>query len=100
MSEDFHGLTTIYKSELGVKTWKKGNERMKFLFSEYKLQPYYQIILKRSLCIGCRVCIEVCPRNIYEFDEIDKKVNLKNPENCINCNACTKRCLAKCLEIT
>jgi len=24
MSEDFHGLTPIYKSELGEKTWKKG----------------------------------------------------------------------------
>ncbi|MFX1574395.1 MAG: HgcAB-like fusion protein [Promethearchaeota archaeon] len=99
VAEDFHGLTPIYKSELGAKTWKKGNEKMKFLFGEYKLQPYGQIILKRDICIGCKVCIEVCPRNLYVFDELDKKVNLRNPDKCINCNACVKRCLAQCLEI-
>lgn len=99
MAEDFHGLTPIYKSELGAKTWKKGKEKMKFLFGEYKLQPYGQIIIKRDKCIGCKVCIEICPRNLYLFDEKDKKVDLKNPEKCINCNACVKRCLAQCLEI-
>ncbi len=99
MAEDFHGLTPIYKSELGAKTWNKGGEKMKFLFGEYNLQPYGQIIIKRDKCIGCEVCIEVCPRNLYVFDEKDKKVDLRNYEKCINCNACVKRCLAQCLEI-
>lgn len=99
MAEDFHGLTPIYKSELGAKTWNKGGEKMKFLFGEYNLQPYGQIIIKRDKCIGCEVCIEVCPRNLYIFDEKDKKVDLRNYEKCINCNACVKRCLAQCLEI-
>ncbi|MFW9971459.1 MAG: HgcAB-like fusion protein [Candidatus Odinarchaeota archaeon] len=99
MAEDFHGLTPIYKSELGAKTWKKGNEKMRFLFGEYKLQPYGQIIIEKDKCIGCKVCIEICPKNLYLFNEEDKKVDLRNPENCINCNACVKRCLAQCLEI-
>ena len=99
MAEDFHGLTPIYKSELGEKTWKKGNEKMRFLFGEYKLQPYGQIHLEREKCIGCKVCLDVCPRNLYEFNENDKKVDLRNPEKCINCNACVKRCLAQCIEI-
>ncbi|MHA1757100.1 MAG: 4Fe-4S dicluster domain-containing protein [Promethearchaeota archaeon] len=64
-----------------------------------KLQPYGQITLDREKCIGCKMCIEVCPRNLYSFNEIDKKVNLKNSEECINCNACVKRCLGHCLEI-
>lgn len=97
--EDFNGLTPIYKSELGEKTWKKGDKEMKFLGMSMKLQPYGTIKLEREKCIGCKVCIEVCPRNLYRFNENDKKIDLYNPQNCINCNACVKRCLANCLEI-
>jgi NAD-dependent dihydropyrimidine dehydrogenase PreA subunit len=100
LMEDFHGLTPIYKSELGEKTWKKGEKKMKFMMMEIKLQPYGEIKIDREKCIGCKVCIDVCPRNIYEFNETDKKVDLKQLEKCINCNACVKRCLASCLEIT
>ncbi len=99
VAEDFHGLTPIYKSEMGEKSWNKGKDKFKFLFSEYKLQPYGQIALEREKCIGCKVCIEICPRNLYVFNETDKKVDLRTPEKCINCNACVKRCLAKCLII-
>ena len=99
MGEDFHGLTPIYKSEAGEKSWKKGNDTFKFLFGEYKLQPYGEIHIEREICIGCKVCIDVCPMNLYDFNEIDKKVDLITPEKCINCNACVKRCLAYCLEI-
>ncbi|MFX1456664.1 MAG: HgcAB-like fusion protein [Promethearchaeota archaeon] len=97
--EDFHGLTPIYKSELGEKTWEKGKKEMKFMGMKIKLQPYGNIRLEREECIGCKVCIDVCPRNLYEFNLDDKKVDLHNPENCINCNACVRRCLAHCLEI-
>ncbi|MFW9941251.1 MAG: HgcAB-like fusion protein [Candidatus Thorarchaeota archaeon] len=97
--EDFHGLTPIYKSELGEKTWKKGEKEMKFMGMKIRLQPYGNIRLEREKCIGCKVCIDICPRILYEFNEYDKKVDLHNPENCINCNACVKRCLAHCLEI-
>lgn len=98
--EDFNGLTPIYKSELGEKTWKKGEDKMKFLFSYFKLQPYGVIKLEKEKCIGCKYCIEVCPRNLYTFNELSKKVNLHHPENCINCNACVKRCLGNCLKIS
>ncbi|MFX1278773.1 MAG: HgcAB-like fusion protein [Promethearchaeota archaeon] len=97
--EDFNGLTPIYKSELGEKTWRKGEKEMRFMGMKIKLQPYGNIKIDRDRCIGCKVCIEVCPRNLYKFNEDDKKVDLYNPENCINCNACVKRCLAHCLEI-
>ena len=100
VAEDFNGLTPIYKSELGEKSWNKGNKTFKFLFGEYKLQPYGHIRLERDKCLGCSVCIDVCPRNLYSFNEEDKKVDLNNPDKCINCNACVKRCLAQCLNIS
>ena len=97
--EDFNGLTPIYKSELGEKKWNKGEDKMKFLFSEFKLQPYGEIKLEREKCIGCKVRIEVCPRDLYKFNESENKAVIHNPENCINCNACVNRCLGNCLKI-
>jgi len=99
LSEDFNGLTSTSKSELGEKTWNKGKQKMKVIFGEYKLQPYGEIKIDREKCIGCKVCIEICPRIMYAFNNEDNKVNLKLPEKCINCNACVNRCLAQCLKI-
>jgi ferredoxin len=100
MSEDFHGLTPIYKSELGEKTWRKGKNRMKFLFGEYALNPYGTIQIEIKMCIGCRMCIEVCPRGVYEFNDEHHKVDLMFPETCINCTACVHRCPVDCLHIS
>lgn len=100
VAEDFHGLTPIYKSELGERTWRKGKKKMKFLFEEYNLNPYGTIEIEREKCIGCRICIEVCPRVVYAFNEGDHKVDLMSPESCVNCNACVRRCPVDCLLIS
>ncbi|MHA1475895.1 MAG: HgcAB-like fusion protein [Promethearchaeota archaeon] len=99
LSEDLHGLTPIYKSELGNANWKKGKKTMNFIIAEYKLNPYGTISINRESCIGCGVCFDVCPRNVYEMNKSDKKVDLVHPEKCINCNACVHRCIVKCLII-
>ncbi|MHA1805237.1 MAG: HgcAB-like fusion protein [Promethearchaeota archaeon] len=99
MGEDFHGLTPIYKSELGERSWKKGKKTMKFLFSEYKLSAYGDIRIKEDDCIGCKLCIEVCPRLVFKFDANEKKAKLLYPNKCINCHACINQCLGKCLSI-
>ncbi len=100
MSEDFHGLTPIYKSELGEKTWQKGEKKMKFLFGEYALNPYGSIQIEQEKCIGCLICIDVCPRGVYTFNDEDRKAVLELAMNCINCNACVRRCPAACLHIS
>lgn len=99
MAEDFHGITPTYKSDLGKKSWNKGRENMKMVFGTFKLQPYGELKLERDKCIGCKVCLDVCPREVYIFNEADKKVNINHPKRCINCNACVNRCLAQCLKI-
>ncbi|MFX1314730.1 MAG: HgcAB-like fusion protein [Promethearchaeota archaeon] len=99
MAEDFHGLTPIYKSELGEKTWSKGKTKMRVIFGEYKLQSYGEINIEREKCVGCKICIEVCPREVYYFDEKEGKASLKSPDKCINCHACVNRCLTRCLNI-
>ncbi|MFX1481845.1 MAG: HgcAB-like fusion protein [Promethearchaeota archaeon] len=99
VAEDFHGLTPIYKSELGERTWRKGKDRMKFLFGEYVLNPYGTIRIEREKCIGCRICLEVCPRGVYTFNDSDHKADLMFPDICVNCNACVRRCPPHCLDI-
>ncbi|MHA1843283.1 MAG: HgcAB-like fusion protein [Promethearchaeota archaeon] len=99
MAEDFHGLTPIFKSELGERSWKKGKKTMKFLFSEYKLNAYGEIHIKEKDCLGCEHCIEICPRLVFEFDSNEKKAILTYPNKCINCHACINQCLGKCLSI-
>ena len=99
MGEDFHGLTPTYKSDLGEKSWTEGKKDMKVVFGTFKLQPYGEIKINEEECIGCRVCLDVCPRGVYRFNEINKKAELKQANRCINCNACVNRCLAHCLLI-
>ncbi|MCD6484848.1 MAG: ferredoxin family protein [Candidatus Odinarchaeota archaeon] len=55
--------------------------------------------LDTEKCIGCKLCLGVCPKNVYEFDDLTHKAKLARPERCVNCSACVKQCLGKCLEI-
>ena len=97
--EDIRGFTPVHKSEVGEKLWKKGKKKMKFLTASFKLNPYGQIKLIEEECIGCEICTDVCPMNIYQFEEKKHIVMIQNGSNCINCNACVKRCPVNCLSI-
>jgi NAD-dependent dihydropyrimidine dehydrogenase PreA subunit len=99
MAEDLHGLTPIFKSELGEKAWNQGKDQMKVFGMQYKLQPYGTISIEREKCIGCKICLEVCPRDVYTYYDSEKKVDINNPAKCVNCNACVKRCLGHCVSI-
>jgi NAD-dependent dihydropyrimidine dehydrogenase PreA subunit len=99
LSEDFHGLTPIYRSELGEKSWKEGKKEMKSIIGSFKLQSYGSIELDQTSCVGCKRCLDVCPRLVFEFREKVNKAILESPDKCINCHACVTQCLGKCLEI-
>ena len=44
-------------------------------------------------CIGCRACVEFCPNDVLDFDEVTGKARVKNPFNCVvECRACAKIC--------
>ncbi|MFX1575416.1 MAG: 4Fe-4S binding protein [Promethearchaeota archaeon] len=40
----------------------------------------FVLFVNREECIGCKVCIDVCPRGIYLFNERDKKVQINQPK--------------------
>ncbi|MDR1874686.1 MAG: 4Fe-4S binding protein [Synergistaceae bacterium] len=52
----------------------------------------------RSKCIGCRLCIKVCPANATEYLPGEKKIVIHN-DRCCFCAQCTEICPVKCLKM-
>jgi formate hydrogenlyase subunit 6/NADH:ubiquinone oxidoreductase subunit I len=53
----------------------------------------------RDKCIGCRLCIKVCPAQATEFLPESKKIAIHN-DRCCFCAQCTEICPVKCLVMS
>ena len=59
-----------------------------------------KIEIDKSLCKGCSLCVEVCPKNVIKIDTEDLNSKGYNPaavsdvalEACISCAMCAKMC--------
>lgn len=49
-----------------------------------------KLVIDKSWCKKCGICIEFCPKKVLELN--DNSVYLKNEENCILCGLCELRC--------
>ncbi|HAA47622.1 MAG TPA: 4Fe-4S ferredoxin [Synergistaceae bacterium] len=58
-----------------------------------------KIAYDRKACIGCKMCIRVCPANAIEYVEKDKKV-IFHMDRCCFCAQCTEICPVKCIWMT
>jgi Pyruvate/2-oxoacid:ferredoxin oxidoreductase delta subunit len=52
--------------------------------------------IKEEECIGCGVCVKVCPMNALELN--DKKVSF-NSERCLGCGVCVHKCRQKAIYL-
>ncbi|HOV22317.1 MAG TPA: ferredoxin family protein [Candidatus Ratteibacteria bacterium] len=60
----------------------------------------FEIKVKNEKCKGCKLCIEVCPKNVFKisthFNKLGVHYAIVDKEN--NCNGC-KRCVIICPDI-
>jgi NAD-dependent dihydropyrimidine dehydrogenase PreA subunit len=46
--------------------------------------------LDQAACIGCGMCGEVCPHQVFALEE--KRAYIKDFDACIECGACARNC--------
>ena len=51
-------------------------------------------------CIGCRVCLDVCPMDVFRYNSEHKKSVIAYPEYCISCGQCYIYCPGRSLGLT
>ena len=58
-----------------------------------------KITYDREKCIGCKLCIKVCPCEAIEFIEKEKKIKIFLSRCCF-CSQCNDICPTKCLSMS
>jgi len=57
-----------------------------------------KIVYDKEKCIGCKLCIRVCPCDAIEFKEKEKKVKFYLSRCCF-CSQCNDICPTNCLSM-
>lgn len=53
--------------------------------------------LNQQRCIGCGMCINVCPHAVFEM--VGKKAQIVNRDGCMECGACAQNCPATAILV-
>ena len=51
-------------------------------------------------CIGCENCVNICPMDVFYFNQDAHKSVIAYPENCQSCGQCYLNCKGRCLGIS
>lgn len=58
-----------------------------------------KIKINSILCKKCGICAFVCPKQVYQFNELEGP-QVINPNNCIYCDMCIMMCPDMAIEIS
>jgi electron transport complex protein RnfB len=58
-----------------------------------KVVPYIDL----DGCIGCEICIEICPKEVFVMSGI--KAIVMSPEKCNGCYLCVENCPIDAIEL-
>lgn len=61
------------------------------------LKDVVTLKLNEEKCIGCGVCVQVCPHNVFLIKE--GKAYILDKDSCMECGACAKNCLVSAIEV-
>jgi len=53
--------------------------------------------LDREACIGCGMCLEVCPHQVFALRE--DKAAIVDRDRCMECGACRTNCPAEAIRV-
>jgi len=57
------------------------------------------VIINEELCIGCGVCVSLCPKKILYIDEKSGKCKVSDETKCDRLRGCEKACPVDALKI-
>ena len=52
-----------------------------------------------SRCIGCKKCYNMCPMDVFTWDDEKKKPVISHIEECWMCGICWMDCPKRCIDI-
>lgn len=71
---------------------------MRFLYTEEKKELFdMPPLVKAEKCVGCGICIEICPLDVLKKE--GNKAVVKYPDECWHCRACVMDCPNHAIEI-
>jgi ferredoxin len=53
--------------------------------------------LDRQVCIGCGLCVAVCPHGVFSVEA--KKARILDLDRCMECGACARNCPVAALSV-
>ncbi len=53
--------------------------------------------LDEKKCIGCGMCLEVCPHRVFKMES--ERAKIQNRDGCMECGACARNCPASAISV-
>ncbi len=80
----FAGIALVSIDLAGVTPWYGS------YINTFHNEAHIELVADR--CTAVAECVEVCPRDVLEMNESQRKVEIKKPDWCIQCGACIVQC--------
>ena len=59
-----------------------------------------EVSITEKGCRGCTLCVDICPVDVFTFDEEKDLAQVAVNEDCIGCLSCYYICPSQCIEVT
>ncbi len=56
-------------------------------------------LINYESCNGCKICYEICPTDVFGWDEERKRPVVLYPNECNSCGACEFDCLQLAIKV-
>ncbi len=56
------------------------------------------VSLDREVCVGCSMCVNVCPHEVFVLKE--NKAIMIDKDGCMECGACAKNCPVSAISVS